>query len=98
MAAHSAPTSWAEDLKQYRSVRGCLSYSIISSGSDVPNRFARTSLVPFADTQHPRYSYQDPVLNSHEVTTAERYKRHGKKLFDEFLGFNCICQGSLSLG
>lgn len=75
---HGAPTSWAEDLNQYRSQRGCLSYSFISEGKDVPKRFARTSLVPFADTGHPLYSYQEPTRSAYaQDVISERYKRHG---------------------
>lgn len=75
------PTSWADDLKQYRSQRGSLAYSYIAKGVDVPKRFARTTLVPFADTGHPMYSYQEPVLQPNSQDgSLERYKRHGATL------------------
>eukprot|EP00892_Ulva_mutabilis_P010266 jgi/Ulvmu1/7611/UM038_0036.1 len=72
------PTSWADDLKQYRLRRGSLSYSYIAKGDDVPKRFVRTTLVPFADTAHPMYSYHEPFLKPNSKDgSLERYKRHG---------------------
>lgn len=81
VAGQQEPTSWADDLQKYRSQRGSLAYSCITKGSDVPKRFARTTLVPFADTSNPLYSYQEPLLRANSQDgSLERYKRHGANL------------------
>lgn len=77
------PTSWADDLNLYRSQRGCQSFSSVSKPEDVPKRFARTLLVPFADTKHPLYSYEDPICNATQSqgVNLERFRRHGEIFF-----------------
>lgn len=74
------PKSWADDLNTYRSTRGNQAYSIIRSAQDVPRRLVRTALMPFADPNHPYYSYQEPQYHANEQDgSLERYRRHGAR-------------------
>ncbi|KXZ51888.1 hypothetical protein GPECTOR_11g322 [Gonium pectorale] len=79
--AGPGPKSWAEDLKSYRATRGSRSLSTIQDAG-VPERYSRTNYVPFCDTRHPLFPYNDFVDGKGTVrvdphVTAERYARHG---------------------
>eukprot|EP00798_Chlamydomonas_sp_ICE-L_P016154 gene16154-22314_t len=87
------PRSWAEDCNTYRSTRGAKAFSYIdTSGSastsgrtmpEAPKRYPRTNKVPFAQTTHPLYAYDDQN-GGHAADTRgdaeinrQRYDRHG---------------------
>ncbi|GLC33993.1 hypothetical protein PLESTB_000826500 [Pleodorina starrii] len=79
--AGPGPRSWAEDIKSYRLTRGSRSYSTIQ-GAQVPARYCRTNYVPFCDTRHPLFPYNDFIDGRDKVrvdsaTAADRFARHG---------------------
>ncbi|EFJ53000.1 hypothetical protein VOLCADRAFT_120136 [Volvox carteri f. nagariensis] len=79
--AGPGPRSWAEDVKTYRMSRGSRSFSTIL-GAEVPARYCRTNYVPFCDTRHPLFPYNDFIDGKGSVRidptiTADRYTRHG---------------------
>ncbi|GIL63833.1 hypothetical protein Vafri_17825 [Volvox africanus] len=79
--AGPGPRSWSEDIKSYRLTRGSRSFSTIQ-GAEVPARYCRTNYVPFCDTRHPLFPYNDFIDGKDTVrvdptTTADRFARHG---------------------
>ncbi|GFR42717.1 hypothetical protein Agub_g3641 [Astrephomene gubernaculifera] len=77
----AGPRSWAEDICTYRAARGCQSFSTLRE-TTVPERYSRTNYVPFCDTRHALFPYNDFVDGKGTVRvdptiTADRYARHG---------------------
>jgi hypothetical protein len=72
------PSSWADDLQNYRRTRGSMAFSVVQNASDVPRRIVRTTIMPLADPTHPYFSYQEPPYRpSTKDGSLERYARHG---------------------
>lgn len=76
------PRSWAEDLNTYRSSRGSQSLSTIQDAGGPPPRFCRTNYVPFLDTRHPLFPYNDfqdgkGTTRVDQKVYQERCARHG---------------------
>mmetsp|Transcript_12792 Transcript_12792/g.22754 ORF Transcript_12792/g.22754 Transcript_12792/m.22754 type:complete len:420 (-) Transcript_12792:84-1343(-) len=77
----TGPKSWAEDISTYRETRGSQSLSTLNETS-APKRYSRTNYVPFCDTRHKLYSYNDFIdgkdtIHVDPTVQIDRCRRHG---------------------